>query len=108
MPAAEQTQASNAIWQTPGTKRTHLSTTPQIWVHAAEVDIPSVPGVELFMDRIKRVAIVDEVIRVVVDVGFSPPTGGCMSVLWSDKEYNWFDPGLPLENILMVLEGMKK
>lgn len=98
-------------WATPtpaseASTRTHFPT-PLINIRTEDRCDPSKPNMELVLDRIRKIAVVDGVVRVDVDVGFSAQGGFPPSVLWPDEYYAFFGPELPLENVLRALEDMR-
>ncbi|TFK99847.1 hypothetical protein BDV98DRAFT_570260 [Pterulicium gracile] len=100
------------MWQSPETDGNRLRNPPYIRVYVADAHIPSlsVPGGESVLDRIRKLAITDEVMKVDVDMGFSPPPAfstNSESALWPGIEYTWFEPDLPLEGVMGVLKGIR-
>ncbi|TFK99840.1 hypothetical protein BDV98DRAFT_622889 [Pterulicium gracile] len=105
-PAPEETHASSAMWQPSSNKSW---TRPHVRVYVADVQIPSIRGAPLVLERIRNLAV--QVVRLNVDVGFSPPLAYRGSALWqaTTESYTaWFDPDLPLGSAMSVLEGLKR
>lgn len=85
------------------------SIAPQIRIHVSNAPIHRISGADMIMDRVRKASVVDEVVRVDVDVGFYPSTGDSESALWPDLEYTWFEPliHMPPGSVGRVLEEME-
>ncbi|TFK99852.1 hypothetical protein BDV98DRAFT_124408 [Pterulicium gracile] len=89
-PKSVSMDSDRAQRRSPNTDRQTLQF--RVYTGSAHIDLPNVDSV---MDRIMKVAVVDEMTRVDVDVGFRSQTLEALSALRRDMQYIWFKPQLP-------------